>query len=278
MLNYWIMLLIFCGVAAVMCAIGFKKFVWFLSVGYGLAVLGLGISYAVTGFVTGSWDFILIIQAALFIIYGFRLAGFLLIREIKNASYRKVLKEATKEEEKPMPFFVMFTIWVFVAILYVMQTSPVFDRIFNGDVFTGSNWDITILPLIGCAISCIGIILESLADSQKSSQKKENPHMVATKGLYRMCRCPNYFGEITFWTGVFVSGICSYNSVGQWILAVVGYICIVYIMINGAQRLDRRQEKNYGKLEEYRKYADHTPIIIPLIPISHIGKYKEEEK
>lgn len=59
-------------------------------------------------------------------------------------------------------------------------------------------------------------------------------------------------------------------------MVVLGYILIVYVMINGAQRLDKRQEKNYGNNEEYSKYADNTPLIIPFITIYHIGKYKED--
>ena len=280
---FWILMAIFTGISALCCSLGFKKFVYFLSVGYGLSVLGLGVTYFIMGFVINKqFDLIGTIQCVLFVAYGIRLAGFLLVREIKNASYRKVLKEATKEDTKKIPFFVQFTIWVICAFLYVMQTSPVFDRVYVNNIMPiGSAFDASrdLLPLIGIGISLIGIILESIADKQKSAQKKENPHMVATKGLYKMVRCPNYFGEILFWTGVFVGGINSYKFASQWILALIGYICIVYIMINGAQRLDKRQEGNYGDNPEYRKYADHTPIILPLIPVSHIGnKYKDQPK
>jgi steroid 5-alpha reductase family enzyme len=131
-----------------------------------------------------------------------------------------------------------------------------------------------VLPVIGFAVSVLGLILESIADKQKSAQKKVGPDMVATKGLYRICRCPNYLGEILFWTGVFVSGISTYGTVGQWITAVVAYICIVYIMFNGAQRLEKRQMARYGNNEEYNAYANKTPIIIPLLPIYHLNKKK----
>ena len=212
-------------------------------------------------------------------IYGGRLSLFLLIREIKNATYRKVLKEATNED-KPMPFFLKFFIWIICAFLYVMQTSPIFSRIFNNQLWipNGSgDWHTYVLPIIGIVISIIGIIIESVADKQKSNQKKINPNMVATKGLYKMVRCPNYFGEILFWTGIFVGSVTTLKTPGQWIFASLGYVCIVYIMINGSQRLDRRQEKNYGEKEEYRNSADHTPLIFPLLPIYHIGAYKVED-
>jgi steroid 5-alpha reductase family enzyme len=129
-----------------------------------------------------------------------------------------------------------------------------------------------ILPIIGFAISVFGLVLESVADKQKSAQKKANPGMVATKGLYKIVRCPNYLGEITFWTGVFVSGITAYKTVGQWIVAVIAYIAIVYIMFNGAQRLEKRQMARYGDDKEYNDYANKTPIIIPLLPIYHLNK------
>lgn len=262
----WDLLGILAIVCAVLCAVGFYKFVYFLSIGYGFAVAGGGIAVFIMALVVGTeaplW--VLLVQAALFLAYGIRLSGFLLVREIKNAAYRKTLKEATGNEKK-MPFFVLFTIWVCVAILYTAQVSPMLFRVTNNT--TG-----VILPVIGFAVSVFGLILESIADNQKSAQKKENPDMVATKGLYKMCRCPNYLGEIIFWTGVFVSGINTYSTVGQWITAIIAYICIVFIMFNGAQRLEKRQMARYGGNKEYNDYANKTPIIIPLLPIYHLNK------
>ncbi len=261
--------ILFC-VCAALCAVGFYKFVYFLSIGYGFAVAGGGIAIFIMYLInpTAVPFFIVLLQLILFVAYGTRLSGFLLAREMKNASYRKtdVAKSTLdKKNEKKMPVFVLFTIWIVVSALYVAQVSPMLFRIVN------NSTDI-VLPLIGMAISVFGIILEAAADSQKSAQKKVRPDMVATKGLYRIVRCPNYLGEIIFWTGVFVSGLSTYATVGQWITAIIAYICIVYIMFNGAQRLEKRQMKRYGDNEEYNTYADKTPIIIPFLPIYHLNK------
>ena len=262
----WSLLGILLAVCAVLCAVGFYKFVYFLSIGYGFAVAGGGIAVLIMALVNGTeapiW--VLLIQAALFLAYGIRLSGFLLIREIKNAAYRKTLKEATCDDKK-MPFFVLFTIWVSVAVLYTAQVSPMLFRVTN---------DVTglVAPIIGFVVSIGGLILETIADEQKSAQKKVRPDMVATEGLYKMCRCPNYLGEIVFWTGVFITGLNAYKTPGQWITAVIAYICIVFIMFNGAQRLVKRQMARYGKDKEYQTYANKTPIIIPLLPIYHLNK------
>ena len=53
---------------------------------------------------------------------------------------------------------------------------------------------------------------------------------------------------------------------------------IIYIMFNGAQRLEKRQMGRYGDNKEYNDYADKTPIIIPLVPIYHLNKKAEKEK
>ena len=266
----WSLLGILLAVCAVACAVGFYKFVYFLSIGYGFAVAFGGVAvlvmYLANPSATPLW--IVLVQTALFIAYGARLSGFLLVREFKNATFKKtdVAKDTlAKNDEKKMPVFVLATIWVFVSILYVAQVSPMLFRYDNA----ATDY---IVPVVGFAISAFGLILESLADKQKSAQKKVRPDMVATKGLYKICRCPNYLGEITFWTGIFISGVTAYKTVGQWITAVLAYVAIVYIMFNGAQRLEKRQMARYGNNAEYNAYADKTPIIIPLLPIYHLNK------
>ena len=266
----WSLLGILLAVCAVACAVGFYKFVYFLSIGYGFAIAAGGIAVLVMWFVepTATPLWIMLVQTALFVAYGARLSGFLLVRELKNATFKKtdVAKDTlAKNGEKKMPVFVLATIWVFVSVLYVAQVSPMLFRYVNGNV------DL-VGPIVGFAISVFGLILESVADKQKSAQKKENPNMVATKGLYKIVRCPNYLGEITFWTGVFVSGGTAYKTAGQWIVAVLAYVAIVYIMFNGAQRLEKRQMARYGDNAEYNEYANKTPIIIPLLPIYHLNK------
>ena len=268
----WMYLGIICAVCAVCCAIGFKKFVWFLSIGYGFAIIGGGITVLIfalaNGWATGAiW--LLVLQTLLFVAYGARLSGFLLFRELKNKAYQKTLNEDAGGAKK-MTIFVLATIWIFVSVLYTAQVSPVLYRYYNVGTGAKPAHDF-IVPVIGMAISVIGLLLETIADKQKSAQKKVNPKMVATQGLYKLVRCPNYLGEIIFWTGVFVAGLTTYQGVGQWIFAVLAYIAIVYIMFNGAQRMEKRQMKQYGHLKEYNEYADKTPIILPFLPIYHLN-------
>ena len=56
-----------------------------------------------------------------------------------------------------------------------------------------------------------------------------------------------------FWTGVFIGGITIYDGALQWIVALLGYLGIIYVMFGGARRLEIRQNKTYGRDPEYRR-------------------------
>ena len=63
-------------------------------------------------------------------------------------------------------------------------------------------------------------------------------------------------------------------TVGQWIIALIGYAGIVYVMFSGARRLEIRQNANYGDDPEYQEYVRNTPILLPLVPIYSVEKYE----
>ena len=257
---FWILML----VSLVITLCGFYKYVWFISLGYGFSIAALGITMLVM--LNENLTLGTILASVLFIIYGCRLGGYLLIREVKSKSYQEKMKKEIKDG-KTMPFIAKFSIWISGAFLYATQVSPVFFRLYNGE---GTD-DFCVAGVI---IMVLGIILESAADLQKSNAKKKNPNRFCDKGLYRIVRCPNYLGEIVFWTGVFVSGCNVLTGVWQWLAAICGYVCIVYIMFGGARRLELRQNRTYGDDIEYQEYVKKTPIILPLISLYSVAKHK----
>ena len=270
MLEVYIVLLILFGISLVISAIGFKKFVWFLSVGYGLSIFGCGIALIIIYSINQNINLTNLIASILLVIYGFRLGGFLLIREIKNKSYQKTLNEATKTE-KPIPLFVKISIWIVCALLYMAQASGIMFVLQTRE-FT-SFLDCNVFEIIGVVIMALGIIIESIADYQKSKYKKLNPKKPAMKGLYKICRCPNYYGEILMWTGVLCFFFSIYNLATWWmyVIVILAYISIVYIMLNGAKRLEGRQFKNYKEQEDFMNYIKKTPLIIVVfIPIKSL--------
>ena len=171
------------------------------------------------------------------------------------------------KDGKTIPMGVKIAIWVTCAALYVTQVSGVFYRLHNA---SGSN----VWSYIGAFIMVCGIVLESAADIQKNAAKIVNPKRFVDTGLYRIVRCPNYLGEMIFWTGVLISGIGAISGAGQWIVVLIGYVGIIYVMFSGARRLEVRQNKNYGKDPEYQKYVKTVPILLPFVPLYSVEKHK----
>lgn len=257
---FWLLL----AAALVVSSIGFKNYVWFISLGYGFSIAAEGILMLIL--FGNSLSAGTIICCVLFILYGLRLGGYLAIRELKSSSYKKNMTGEIKDG-KTVPFGVKIAIWVTCALLYATQVSAVFYRLNNG---IGSNaW-----TYIGAAVMLFGVTFETIADLQKNAAKKVNPKRFVDKGLYRIVRCPNYLGEMLFWTGVVLSGIGAVNGVGQWIIVAVGYIGIVFVMFSGARRLEIRQNKNYGADPEYQHYVKTVPILLPFVPLYSVEKHK----
>lgn len=250
--------------AMVISSIGFKKFVWFISLGYGFSIAGIGV--ALMFLFSDQLSPVTILLSVLLILYGCRLGGYLLLREKRSASYQNTMKNEVKDGSS-MNFFLKVLVWSSCALLYCCEASPIYFRLANG-----AKPDT--VCIVGTVIMILGIILESASDLTKNKYKKEHPKRFCDVGLFRMVRCPNYLGEVLIWTGVFVSGVTALSGAIQWIAALSGWICIVYIMFGGAKRLELRQNKNYGDDPEYQHYVKTTPILIPLIPLYSVAKYK----
>ena len=253
--------LIILAICLLISSIGFIEMVYFISYGYGLSVAGIGLFLFLTKSNIQRDEMIL---SFLYIIYGFRLSLYLLIRNF-NSAFRHKMKDRIKQK-KEYKLSILAMIWVSVALLYACQTSPLAFKIL-------SSKKEKFFSYIGIIIALFGLILEIVADQQKSSAKKVNPHRFVDSGLYTYVRCPNYFGEIIFWTGNFISGIKMYDGVFQWSIVLLGYVGIVYVMFSGARRIEIAQKKDYGENKEFKEYIKKAPLLIPFVPIYSVEKY-----
>ena len=249
-------------VAALGCCMGFKSFVWFMSVGYGFAVMCIGLFHFLFGLFNHSLTPAVAVMSILFVIYGYRLGGYILKRELTNKEYKKKLESTGSTKAMPLP--VSLFMWAYSMWMYTAQTSALSYRVINQ---VGDNF----FAWLGIVVMALAICGEATADRQKSAAKKVNPRRFCDTGLYKYVRCPNYFSEIMFWVGVTVTGIGAIQG-KQWIISLIALCLITFVMYNSAQRLELRQEKTYGLDPEYQKYSDTTPLLFPFTKQYHSMK------
>lgn len=259
-MSFWIVLLVSLAASSV----GFHMYIWFFSVGYGLSIAVIGATLLI-GF-RNSLTPGTMAACLLFVIYGLRLGGYLLIREIRSANYRKVINPEI-DRSKRMPIVAKVSLWVVCGILYFLMTSPIYFRLNNSCADDAMLW-------VGIGLMICGILLELAADMQKTAAKKNNSRRFVDTGLYRLVRCPNYLGELTLWLGVLLTGTTALQGAVQWIVALLGFLLIVWVMFSGARRLELRQDRNYGDDPEYQDYVRTVPIILPFVPLYSVKKYK----
>lgn len=118
---------------------------------------------------------------------------------------------------------------------------------------------------IGVVVWAVGLIIEILADAQKSRFRADprNKDEFIRTGLWSRSRHPNYFGEIVVWVGVFVTAAPA--LVGwQWV-AVISPLFVILLLtrVSGIPLLEARAEKKWGDRDDYRAYRDSTPVLIP---------------
>ena len=260
-------LLILLLISFITSSVGWVYFIYFFSIGYGLSISILSVAIVVI-FIEQLTLPTIILCGVLFI-YGLRLSLYLFLRERRSASYRKILYQPDVATKKPLSTMLM--IWLMCALLYVGQMSPVSFYLFNASRLASVS---EVWAWISVALVTLGVAIEIVSDAQKSVAKRVSPLRYVDSGLYRIVRCPNYFGEILMWSGSFVICFGSYCSAAQWVIASLGYIGIIYVMFSGARRLELRQSEVYGDDPNFQLSIKRTPLLLPFVPIYSVVRFR----
>ncbi len=117
---------------------------------------------------------------------------------------------------------------------------------------------------IGLVMFIGGFAIEIVADQQKSAFRAipENRNKYITSGLWSRSRHPNYFGEITLWTGVAVMSFSSLSGIEYLTLISPIFTYLLLVKISGVRMLEGRGQKTWGNDEDYIAYIKNTPMVM----------------
>lgn len=252
-------------ITLVITAVGFRRMVYFLNIGYAFSIVAVAAVSVIL--LWKNTTILILLESAAILFWGLRLGIFVARREL-SAGYKKE-RDRIDKQYGGITLPIKFAIWISVSVLYLMMVSPL---LFSLELPAAVSPTATVFQIIGFVLMVGGLVLEGIADRQKSAFKQKNPSAFCNTGLYSLIRCPNYLGEITFWIGTWVMGIGFYKTALEWVISLIGMVCIVYIMFGSTKRLEKTQISRYETQPEFQKYSKSVPILIPWVPLYTLQK------
>jgi steroid 5-alpha reductase family enzyme len=200
------------------------------------------------------------------ILWGLRLFTFLTYREYVSwpALHQKVVEVQGKMN---IPYASKVLCWLVYSFFYLALMASCWSRHQQGAALVAIAVAATttapetlsssvtaaavpthcwgVLGYVGLLMQSTGLVLESVADLQKTKFKSRNHFTWCNIGLWRISTHPNYFGEGLFWLGTYLSH--GFYSIFHSLLATVGLAFIMVVLKGSARSLASKQKEKYGQ-------------------------------
>ncbi len=192
------------------------------------------------------------IVAGMVLFWSIRLASFLFMR-ISRAG-----KDSRFDNIKNRPprFFLAWTL----QGLWVLLTAACALAVITG----GNREPLGIIGYVGIAVWTIGILVEIVADQQKSAFRADpaNKGRFINTGLWAWSRHPNYFGEIVLWTGMAIIAIPVLEG-WQW-ATLISPVFVFFLLtrVSGVPMLEEAADERWGGQDDYEAYKRNTPVLV----------------
>ncbi len=219
-----------------------------------------GITYitvtAVAVLLSGDLDLRAMLVAAMVMTWSLRLATFLFLRISKSGKDDRF----DEIKNRPARFFMAWTL----QGLWVLLTAAAALAVITG----GVREPLGAVGIAGIVVWAIGMIVEIVADRQKSAFKADpgNEGTFIDTGLWSWSRHPNYFGEIVLWTGMAIVALPVLHG-WQWVTLISPvFVAFLLTRVSGIPLLEKKADKRWGGQQDYEEYKRKTPVLIPKPP------------
>lgn len=162
-----------------------------------------------------------------------------------------------------------------IAFILIPTVLVYFGSLPIHNVFN-SNKEFNYMDTVSFLVTLSGIIFESIADVQlrKAIQahvkRTKKGIFIMDKGLWSLCRHPNYFGEVTFWFGLFLFSLSA--GVELDLLQLVGPLGIFCIIMFGSlPMMEVRQMER--KTAMWKDYVRRVPY--KMFPLNFTGEHEK---
>jgi steroid 5-alpha reductase family enzyme len=195
------------------------------------------------------------IIAGAVIVWAARLGPFL-FRRIQKAGEDRRFRKIKLSTPRFLLTWTLQGTWVFITAGAALAAIMTPNTAALGPLF-----------YIGAGMWIVGMVVEVVADNQKSAFKANpaNADKFITTGIWARAQHPNYFGEILLWAGVAVMALPSLSGSALIFLISPVFVALLLTRVSGIPLLRKTAGERWGDDPEYQAYLKNTPILIPRI-------------
>ena len=199
-----------------------------------------------------------VVVVSMVAVWAIRLGSFLFARVRRDGGDRRF----DRLKEEPLRFLQAWTLqglWVLLTLAAALVVIVGPDRTSFG-----------VVGIVGVIVWVLGFAIEVIADAQKTAFRRDpaNAGRFVSTGLWAWSRHPNYFGEITLWTGVAIIALPVLSG-WTWVALISPvFVTVLLTKVSGIPLLERRADKRWGDEAAYQEYKRSTPVLVPRPPAS----------
>ncbi|MFZ4712544.1 MAG: DUF1295 domain-containing protein [Bacteriovoracaceae bacterium] len=229
-----------------------KKDFSVIDIGWSLGFITMGL----VGFLTSlPYQLPSLLVLSLVLLWGLRLSYYLFRRNHKSHKedprYTKMRDNWGKKANLiayPKIFLLQATLMfiIFLPQIKFFEMNPL-----------ELHW--TLWP--GLTIWLVGFLFETIADQtqNKFKQDSSNKGKFCNVGIWKYCRHPNYFGEVTLWWGMYILVVA---FVPWWTILGPVFLTFLILKVSG---IPMHEERYIGRAD-YEAYKKSTNSFFPWFP------------
>ena len=188
----------------------------------------------------------------LIFLWGLRLAVHLAprIRHEEDRRYKEMRTDKTTR------YFVIWSLFAIFGLQWLLSSGlslPFVTALMDPQTES-------MLPMFGLGVTAVGLVYEAVADEQlkRFLKRRSDAGEVCNHGLWRLSRHPNYFGELVFWWGMWLTVI----GLGAGLVTIYAPLTMTFLLlkVSGVERMELGHWENRPKFQDYRQT---TNAIVP---------------
>lgn len=199
--------------------------------------------------------------ALLTTIWGLRLSVYLLWRNWGHGEDRRY--RAMREHHGPRFWWVsLLTIFLLQGVILWIVSMPI-----QVAMVTAATKPLGWLDLAGAILWSIGLFFEAVGDFQMSrfQSNPQNAGRVMDRGLWRLTRHPNYFGDFCVWWGLY---LIAASAGATWTIFSPLLMSFLLLKVSGVTLLEKTIT---DRRPEYAAYQARTSSFFPWPPSKSCG-------